>query len=1262
MTCDSGPASTARAATSWSTVGSARAARISVDARTDWLRLDTIAPSLPPSPVAGRVRLSIDPNPPGEPARHVQADLEPVTLAGVAIPGFRLEGELEDDAFRITDLHAPHVGGDIDASGRIGFDGSLDVHARARLPDIGRDPNVRRAAPGAHGAVDAVLNLSADAGFDHPRYRGRVTVRGLRYGSVRASRITLHGRGAGTLPTPTIDVDGDAEGLRVGALTLGEAQVSVDGGPAGYDVDLRSHDAASGTQTVVRGRVTHAGDTWRLQAPELLVDLGTGAWRGHGDIRLRPGQSIELAPLALAQGDQRIVAEGTYRMHGDDSIDVQAMNLDLADLTPLAPTTLEGLGGRLDAQLTLRGDVDRRPQGRLTARVRSGTYSGLRDVGGRVDLSLRGNTLDTDVRLDLGEAGELVAQGPIHVPPAALRDPSRLVDEARFEGVRVSAADFDVRPLLSVLGASGVELSGHLTTDAELTGTLRDPGVRDAVVVLDRVVFRDWDPMRLKMRVEFLDERLALRNVWLADDAGELLTAEVDVPVPVDDMPRDLAGFWSLVHTSPWQLSLRLPQRRLDTWPDPLADYVPGGLSTSASLTAANRDGRITADFDAVARFMEAPVEAPCAATLRPMATLHGRLEDDVVTGTVSGFLGGRRAVLDAELAAVLPFDDWVRQGGLDEFPSTEVVARLTGAEMESVPWLCTYGHGPINASLTAKDLLTDSAVVGTVIDMPRLQIWERAGERGEARLSDGYRVHVRAGSSPERDALTACAILGRAGTEGTPGAECREVPRPATGELVSRVRVPVRWVPGHIVPEYVQDGVIRSWTGLEDVHIAPVLTFIPGIVTGDAVMNGDVRVEGPWETLQLDGELAMRDGTLQIEGLGQHLREIEGRVELHGDEAVFPESSPLQARDGGGRATLDGSVGFQGIVPRRLDLNVRASDFPIRREGMVLAWLTGHAAITGSIEDTGTDSRITTDSFVVRLPDQSAGDLQPLDPNPDILIVGRPRPAPPTERADAYEVAIHIDASRPFWVRRSDFAAQVTANIRASYRDPILHVGGQAEIHRGTFEIFGKRFELQPDSTLIFDPESDDLNPNVSISAVYDVPGRRGATVTVRVEGTLSEPRLSFESTETSDRAEIIALLVSGGRRDTGTAERQASEQAASFLAGLTAGILTLGLRQEFGNVIPVLAIESEGLAGTRVRVGFNAEDLIPDFLRDFVTGAYVEGFVTANAGQSSGQTAGPGGIGGGVTVEFTLPDGFLVRGTYVPVNNGSLDVLYEP
>jgi translocation and assembly module TamB len=542
------------------------------------------------------------------------------------------------------------------------------------------------------------------------------------------------------------------------------------------------------------------------------------------------------------------------------------------------------------------------------------------------------------------------------------------------------------------------------------------------------------------------------------------------------------------------------------------------------------------------------------------------------------------------------------------------------------------------------------------------LQIWETAGDRAEARLSTAYRVHVRAGSAPEGDALTVCAVLGMTGREGTPGWMCREASEPAEGELLSRLRVPVRWVPGQLLPVYDEAGTITSRSTFNDVHVEPVLTLIPGIVTGDAVVDGSVRASGPLASLRLEGELDLSEGQVQIEGLGQHLHGIAGRLELRGQEVVFPEDRPLSARDAGGLAVAHGRVRFEGIVPRAVDLRVRADAFPIRREGIVLAWLTGRASIAGRIAEDSTTSEITTRDFVVRLPEQTAATLQPLGPHPEIVVIGGQRPTEAGRAESTYSVIVDVDASDPFWVRRSDFAALVTAQLDATYRDPNLYVGGRADIRRGTFEIFGKRFKLQAGSSLVFDETSAELDPQVNITALYEVPGRRGATVTVTVTGTLTSPELDFTSTETNDRAEIIALLVAGGRRETGTAEREASEQAASFLAGLTAGILTLGLRQEFGDVIPVLAIESEGLGGTRVRVGINADDLIPDFLRDVVTGAYIEGFVTATADTATGTTAGPGGIGGGVTLEFTLPRGFLLRGTYVPVDNGSLDLLYEP
>lgn len=1236
-----------------------------IEGVTEGLELDGLIPAAPRTRVSGRARIAIDePVDEGAQTRRVRAELDPLTLDDIVIPGFVMEGLLEDEALVITSFDAPHAGGRTRAEGRIGFDGSLDVHVSARLPDIGRDPNVRRAAPDAQGAVDLALDVRADADAENLRFEGRIALRDFQYGPLQTERLTLRGSGGAELPAPRLRITGDAEELRIGGLSLGRAEMSIrgNGGAAPYALEFGAHDPEEGTRVALSGQARLQGETWRLRAEDAQLDLGDGAWQADVDMALTPGSEIRFEPLALERGGERIRVEGVYRFDGPDDIRVQAAGFELEHLRRLAPDALADLQGTVDGRLELGGDLDRRPEGRLDVRIREGAYGGVPGIGGRVQLELRGDRLTTDVDVALGPMGRLSARGPIRVPPSASRDPSRLIDEARLEDVRIVAENFDVAPLLALAGLDEeLSVSGRISTDATLRGSLARPGVHDAVLVLDRVLLEGWDPLRAKLALSFGEGRLSIRKAWLADAEGELARMEADLPLPLEAMPTDLTGFWRLVRREPWSLSVRIAPRRLEAWPEPVASYAPQGLAAFARLTARNENGQMSADFEGVGRWLDPATDDPCAAELRPEVRLSGRLEEDIVMASITGSLDRERTALEAQVAAVLPIDEWVRHGALAEFPSTELFARVLGADMGQIPWLCGYGRGAIHGSITAKDLLTGRSVVGAVVDLPHFQLGSEIGTRRRGELRTDYRVHLRAGSTPERDGLSACAILGVADQEGTPGARCRDVAAPAPGELIARLRVPVTWTPGELIPSYVEGGVITSHAAFERVHVEPVFALIPGIVSGDAVMHGTVSAVGPWPNARLEGELELSDGEVQIEGLGQHLDGITGRLLLRGSEVIFPDAHPLTVRDAGGLATAAGSVRFQGLIPRELDVLVRADAFPIRNEGMVLAWLTGSADIRGAIADDRTTSSIKIQDFNVRLPEQTVATLQPLGLHPEILVVGQPRPAPAGPAESSYPVEIEVDARDPFWVRRSDFAAYVTAQLQAVYRDPNLYVGGEANIRRGTFEIFGKRFELQPGSTIVFDPNDPELDPIVNIAAVYDIPGRRGATVTVTVTGTLTSPELAFSSTETSDRAEIIALLVAGGRRDAGAAEREASEQAASFLAGLTAGILSLGLREEFGDVIPVLAIESEGIGGTRIRLGWNADELIPDFLRRFVTGAYIEGFFTA-AGDTFGATANPTGVGGGVSLEFTLPYGLLLRGTYVPVDNGSIDLLFEP
>ncbi|MFK7988765.1 MAG: translocation/assembly module TamB domain-containing protein [Sandaracinaceae bacterium] len=1239
---------------------------IEIGARTDGpLRLAELVPAAPPIHVEGDAQLTLDLD---AEERHLIAEIEPLVVADIALPAFRIDAMIEDDRLRITELEAPHLGGQVEGRGTVGYDGTLDVHVSARIPEISRDPNVRRLAPGARGAVTAELDVQSDEAAENLRIDGRVGLRGARYGSVRASSVNLRGRVAGLGPAPELHATGDADGLVVGELALGHATVSIDGGPGGYALRAETRNSATGTHFLVDGRAHSSAGALRLDAPTLLADLGDGEpWRGEVDLTLRPGHSVTVDEFALTRQNEGIEAEATYRFNGNDDASVRLTGVDLTALRPLAPTSLEGLSGTLDGQVRLGGDLDRSPRGTASLRLRDGGIRSLRGIDGTVRLALEDDGLTSDIDLDIGESGQLAVRGPVALDPQVLlRSPERIAEAVALDALTAQADNLDLG-LLSRLGlVDELPVQGRVSTQIAFSGTGADLGFRDVFLVLDHVGLPDWDPLRAKLHLSLGDGRLIVRSAWVADEVGPLAQAQADLPLSLDDPPESAIAFYAQLRESVWSASARLEGRRLDRWPRPVRDMIPiDGVRLSASLTAEGTEDGPSARLATVAQFVEAATDSDCGREVRPVVTVDASLDDQHVVANLRGFVGDASAEIGAQAEATLPFDEWIASG-VRTYPETSLTAHVRNADLADVPYLCEYGRGELDLEVRASDVLTAAPTLHAELDAPHLRLWERSGEQGEAHLSDDYRVHVTTAGAP--DSVSACLVIGIASEPGTAVAECEDAAEAAPRELLSRARLPVTWTEGEVLPAYTAGATISSWTDLSDAQVEPVLTFIPGIVTGRATMDGNIEVRGPLERIQLNGELDMREGEVQLEGLGQHLHDIQGRVELHGDEVLFPPSQPLTVVDSGGRAQLHGSVGFEGIVPRRLDLVLSADSFPIRREGMILASLSGGATVGGSIFDDHLNSTITIsprsagEVFDVQLPEQTAGTLQALGDHRDVLVVGTRRTGGGEVQDESYPIEIRINANRPFQVRRTDFNARLTADLTATYQDPDLRIRGEAIIQRGIFEILGKRFELVRGGTLTFRGRPE-LNPQINIDANYEV-GTSSTVVTVQVRGTLAHPVIEFTTNDSdiTDRAEIISLLIAGGRREVGTAEQEASQQAASFISGMTAGILTLGLRQEFGDIIPLLAIEPEA-SGTRVRVGFNANEIIPEILRGIITGAYIEGFLTASqASNAAGGSAGTGGVGGGVSVEFTFPYNLLMRGTYVPVDNGSLDVLFEP
>ncbi len=269
--------------------------------------------------------------------------------------------------------------------------------------------------------------------------------------------------------------------------------------PAG--VDLRLDRLTAGAE----------GVSWALTGPARIV---------YGNDRL------DVDRLALASGSQRIEAAGAVALGAsgrsvpsDRPLRLTLTGVDLAEVDRLAGTG-RGLGGILDGTATASGDLDA-PDATARVTVRDGkvgdfTYQSLdasvaHDAGGA----------RVEARLERG-AEWLAIRGTL--PPApVLRDPSRRNDAPVDVRVESSAIDLAVAQAFTPLID---QVTGTLTADVHLTGTLNTPAV-DGGVRVSNGAFRLTDEgtrfSNIQADIGLQADRVDVRRLQIGDNDGQLL-------------------------------------------------------------------------------------------------------------------------------------------------------------------------------------------------------------------------------------------------------------------------------------------------------------------------------------------------------------------------------------------------------------------------------------------------------------------------------------------------------------------------------------------------------------------------------------------------------------------------------------------------------------------------------------------------------------------------------------------------------------------
>jgi autotransporter translocation and assembly factor TamB len=1197
---------------------------VGVELESAQLNLARLRPDLPEAPFAGQIRASADWTDPA--ALPLQLTARSLHSGELALPDLDASGTWTGSELRALDLQARRGQSRLSARGDVATNGSFDLQAHwlvrtaelaaldalaprplALRGELGADLRLRRAPDGA---------ISVEGWLSGDRLRAA-------HAALERARLRLDLR---DLPgAPRGKLSARIEALGRGAALVDRASLDLEGGPRAYRLVFGAEHARWAEDAPELGRLQADFSAARRGEQLQLSGAAQGVLAGRPfQLQIAPTKlsraGVDTRGLSLAAAGQRLQLSGAWGPRAS-RLRLDAEQLDLAALTELLGVPL-GITGRATLHARLSGSPQL-PRADVALRVRALTRASSKAVDADWQLSF-------DAR-----HGRAHAEGLLNDASAPLQAVLLKVNgEARFSpGIGWMAAlprsratlgiemsELDLGWLESWLGKP-LPATGRLSARINASGSALAPEL-GAELHASLTPRQTEHPLELDQKLQFRAGRFETQ-LAVADRIGRWLELDAQLDAG-SSLPLEIAQRAPhLLRDTEWQLALDVERRRASEIAFGIAtpdlDFDLAGQLRLRHAPGAEPDGHAEIEVESAA--LPSALQRCQAQSL----ALHAGL--DLSGGHLQASLVGSqrgsellRGSVGLQLGMSRAF-----AGGRPEIGAVSAELNAHGLRLPSLPFLCQRVRGELDAQLRFADLLGTSPALDaqaslhgfTLGAQPQLELELRAlGRRDLARLE----LDVRAPGGLSKLSAT----------------------------------LPISWSAARLA--LAPDAPVAAELHLAQLPLAPFLDPNGAISEASGRLSGDVRVHGPLNHPEPQGHLELADAALTATALAQPLRDIQGRIDLAGGALRL---SKFRARDGSGELSLDGQAELRSTDDIQAQLQIVAKSFPLRQQGRVVATTSAKADVDARISADRTALKVVlrdSDTWLENRPVRAGLDL---DPHPDFVFAGA---APDGARAGAGMAAegdaqrtttLSLDASDHFWVKRDDFAVQLSAKLDIELARGATKVTGAAEIHRGYLDLLGRVFDIES-GTLTF-TGGKTIDPVISIVAQYE---RRdsGKIVIVKIGGRGSRPELAFQIQTSGAPADVSAgdaLFAVMGGHQSGGGESQAKSDASSFVSALTAGLLATSARRELGAAAPILMIDpGDQNGGGRVRAGFELDSLLPSFVRSAVTGVYVEGILAQESteGQQSSTRA-------GVLVELYFPHQFFSTGQWGPGTTWSLD-----
>ncbi|SHG11229.1 autotransporter secretion inner membrane protein TamB [Microbulbifer donghaiensis] len=281
--------------------------------------------------------------------------------------------------------------------------------------------------------------------------------------------------------------------------------------------------------------------------------------------------------------------------------------------------------------------------------------------------------------------------------------------------------------------------------------------------------------------------------------------------------------------------------------------------------------------------------------------------------------------------------------------------------------------------------------------------------------------------------------------------------------------------------------------------------------------LNFAISADGTLTKPVLDGSIELQGGSYEHRPSNTRLRNIDFLARLSPAEWRIVRA---RADDGErGSLSLSGAVTFVSPAPPSLDFELRADKAHLLSTPAVRGAISGAVALTGTTEDALLAGRLTLRPLAVQIEQLFGSSV------PEIEVVEVDVDGPQVERAPPLlqKMALNIEVilDKQSYVRGLGLDSQLRGKVDIGGTAARPDASGELRIVRGSFDLFGKKFELQEGEVR--------FENNKAAIYVKGLHEYSDGEITAEISGTTEDLDVTFSSSPAAAQDEIFAQLLFG-------------------------------------------------------------------------------------------------------------------------------------